>query len=65
MMQSKLQSYDYDRTQGAASMSLPGVMTDHIVIGVEVANRRIADLVNGCERGSCAGLAGLRRLLST
>lgn len=52
----KLQSYDYDRTQGAASMSLPGVMTDHIVIGVEVINRRIADLVNGCgRRSSCSG----------
>ncbi|MGI6539918.1 MAG: 3'-5' exoribonuclease YhaM family protein [Bacillota bacterium] len=52
----KLRSYDYDRTHGAATMSLPGVMTDHIVIGVEIVNRRIADLLNGCEnKGSCAG----------
>ncbi len=51
----KVQSYDYDRARAAAAMSLGGVAVDHIVLGMELVNRRIAELVSDCpDRGSCA-----------
>ncbi|MEA4882566.1 MAG: HD domain-containing protein [Clostridia bacterium] len=51
----KMRSYDYERSRGAASMSPAGVMTDHIVLGVEMVSKRIAELVTSCPRKqSCA-----------
>ena len=51
----KVQSYDYDRARAQAAMSPNGVAIDHIVLGMELVARRIAQLVSGCpDRGSCA-----------
>ncbi len=51
----KMQSYDYDRGRAAAAMSLDGVAVDHILLGMEVVSRRIAELASSCpERSSCA-----------